>query len=118
MKASRSPAKGHKKSRSWVKVEGGPVLACIDMRTNSFQMIVCRATPQRDHFDIIIRDRQAVPFFRRALSAHFIDEGAMRSALRILRDMHNKAVEKGATTVLAVATSAVRESKNGEDVLN
>jgi len=58
-----------------------------------------------------------VPFFRRALTAHYIDQVAARSALRILRDMVKKAEDRGATTIIAVATSAVRESKNGEEVL-
>jgi exopolyphosphatase/guanosine-5'-triphosphate,3'-diphosphate pyrophosphatase len=80
-------------------------------------MIVCKASPQKDHFDVITRVREAVPFFRRALTEHYIDELAARSALRILNDMVEKAEEKGATTIIAVATSAVRESKNGEEVL-
>lgn len=102
---------------SWVRQEGGPTLAVIDMGTNSFHMIVCQASPERDHFDVITRVREAVPFFRRALSEHYIDPLAARSALRILRDMVRKAEERGATTIIAVATSAVRESKNGEEVL-
>jgi exopolyphosphatase/guanosine-5'-triphosphate,3'-diphosphate pyrophosphatase len=115
MKSPRTHART--KSRSWVRVEGGPVLACIDMGTNSFHMIVCRANPERDHFDIITKAKEAVPFFRRALSAHYIDETALRSAIRILKDMKAKAVERGATHILTVATSAVRESKNGLEVM-
>ncbi len=111
------PTESANRMGSWVRPEGGPAVAVIDMGTNSFHMIVCQASPQRDHFDVITRVREAVPFFRRALTAHFIDQVAARSALRILRDMVEKAESKGATTIIAVATSAVRESKNGEDVL-
>ena len=106
------------RSRSWARVEGGPVLACIDMGTNSFHMIVCQANEQRDHFDVISRVKEPVPFFRRSLSAHYIDGTAERAAIKILRDMCSKARQKGATTILAVATSAVRESKNGEEFLS
>ncbi len=106
-----------KRTGSWVRLRGGPVFACIDMGTNSFHMVVCQATPERDHFEVIVKVKEAVPFFRRALSAHYIDDVAMRSALRILKDMLKKANENDATTVVAVATSAVRESKNGEEVL-
>jgi len=113
----RKISKVHKRTGSWVRLQGGPVLACIDMGTNSFHMVVCQATPERDHFEVITKVKEAVPFFRRALSAHYIDDVALRSALRILKDMYRKAVENGATTVLGVATSAVRESKNGEEVL-
>ena len=95
-----------------------PILACIDLGTNSFHMIVCQATPNREQFEIMFRFKEAVPFFRRSLADHFIDEAAIRSALRIIKDMTRLAKEKGATTIIAVATSAVRESKNGEAFLD
>jgi exopolyphosphatase / guanosine-5'-triphosphate,3'-diphosphate pyrophosphatase len=99
------------------QVKGGPILACIDMGTNSFHMIVCHATAERDHFEVIIRAKEAVPFFRRSLTQHFIDPAAERSTVRIIKEMQKKAFARGATSVIAVATSAVRESKNGEAVL-
>lgn len=105
------------RSGSPVQMEGGPILACVDMGTNSFHMIVCQANAKRDHFEVITRVKEAVPFFRRSLSAHYIDEVALRSAVRILKDMQKKAYEKGADTIVAVATSAVRESRNGAEVL-
>jgi exopolyphosphatase/guanosine-5'-triphosphate,3'-diphosphate pyrophosphatase len=80
-------------------------------------MIVCQATQERDHFEVIKREKEAVPFFRRALTAHYIDEVALSSAIRIIKDMKNKAVNCGAKTIVAVATSAVREANNGEEVL-
>ncbi|MBX9686432.1 MAG: Ppx/GppA family phosphatase [Candidatus Obscuribacterales bacterium] len=105
-------------NKSFVEVYGPPVLACIDMGTNSFHMIVCQASEDRDHFEVITRVREAVPFFRRALTAHTIDATAMTAALRILKDMKTKAAQKGARRLVAVATSAVRESDNGEYVLS
>lgn len=100
-----------------MQLHGGPVIACIDMGTNSFHMIVCQASSDRDHFEVITRVKEAVPFFRRSLTAHYIDDNSLRSAIRILKDMQKRAYEKGASTILAVATSAVRESKNGAEVL-
>jgi exopolyphosphatase / guanosine-5'-triphosphate,3'-diphosphate pyrophosphatase len=94
-----------------------PVIACIDMGTNSFHMIVCQASDEHDHFQVVMRARESVPFFRRALSQHTIDATAMSQALRILKDMKTKAARKGAKRIVAVATSAVRESDNGEEVL-
>ncbi len=94
-----------------------PVLACIDLGTNSFHMIVCQATPDREHFEVMFRSKEAVPFFRKSLADHFIDEAATRAALRIIKEMAQQARAKGALTIIAVATSAVRESKNGEDFL-
>ena len=113
----RRHSRKHAISGTWVKVQGGPILACIDMGTNSFHMIVCQASADRDNFEVITKVKDAVPFFRGALTAHYIDEAAMRSALKILENMSAKAIERRATTILAVATSAVRESKNGEEAL-
>ena len=110
-------ASGKGRNKSFVEVQGPPVIACIDMGTNSFHMIVCQANEDRDHFEVITRVREAVPFFRKALTAHTIDDTAMSSALRILKDMKSKAMQNGARRVVAVATSAVRESDNGEEVL-
>lgn len=106
------------RSGSWVQVEGGPILACIDMGTNSFHMIVCQASPELDHFEVITKVKEAVPFFRRSLTAHYIDEIALESCIRILKDMRKRAYEKGADSIVAVATSAVRESRNGAEALS
>ncbi|MFN8659739.1 MAG: Ppx/GppA phosphatase family protein [Candidatus Obscuribacterales bacterium] len=114
---SSSPSTANKRSKSFSQIYGGPLVACIDMGTNSFHMIVCQATESRDHFEVVTRVKEAVPFFRRALTAHYIDEVALSSAIRIVRDMKTKAFQKGAKDVLAVATSAVREANNGEEVL-
>ncbi len=111
------PATTIKRSKSFARIYGGPLIACIDMGTNSFHMIVCQAIEDRDHFEVIKREKEAVPFFRRALTAHTIDDAALASAIRILKDMKNKAAQCGAKTILAVATSAVREAANGEEVL-
>ena len=108
-KAKKSKASGQKKS---------PVLACIDIGTNSFHMIVCRSEPKSDDFEIISRVKDVAPFFRQALTNHYIDEAAQNSAREILKNMLKHAQEKGAESVTAVATSAVRESKNGHAVIS
>ena len=105
------------RSGSWAKVSGGPVFACIDMGTNSFHMIVCRATDDKDDFEVLAKVKDIAPFFRRALGAHFIDDVAFDAAKSILRDMMKQATSKGATYVQAVATSAVRESRNGMETI-
>jgi exopolyphosphatase/guanosine-5'-triphosphate,3'-diphosphate pyrophosphatase len=113
-----APAKQRKRSKSFARVLGGPLIACIDMGTNSFHMIVCQALEDRNNFEVITTQREAVPFFRRALTVHTIDEPAIEAAIRILKDMKAKAKQCGAKTILAVATSAVREAVNGEEVLS
>lgn len=117
MAAQMTATSKGRNNKSFVEVYGPPILACIDMGTNSFHMIVCQASDERDHFEVITRVKEAVPFFRRALTAHTIDATAMSSALRILKEMKSKAAQKGARRLIAVATSAVRESDNGEGVL-
>ncbi len=106
-----------KRKGSWAKVSGGPVFACIDMGTNSFHMIVCRAKPSKDGFEVITREKEIAPFFRQSLGAHYIDATALSTAKSILKNMLSHAQSRGATTVTAVATSAVRESRNGEEAL-
>lgn len=115
-RASRTNSSS-RKSGSWAKISGGPVFACIDMGTNSFHMIVCRAKPTRDGFEIISRVKEAVPFFRKSLVNHFIDDLALESAESILQGMIKHAESRGATNIIAVATSAVRESRNGDQAL-
>lgn len=100
-----------------LRLKEGPVLACIDMGTNSFHMIVCRASHEHNHFEVITRMREAVPFFRTSLTEHIIDPESEKHAIRILRRMRDHAHEKGARTITAVATSAVRESRNGSELL-
>lgn len=107
-----------KKSGSWAKITGGPVFACIDMGTNSFHMIVCRAKSTRDGFEVISRVKEAVPFFRKSLVNHYIDDAALASAEAILSNMIKHAQVRGATNIIAVATSAVRESRNGAEALS
>jgi hypothetical protein len=51
------------RKNSWVTVKGGPVIAVIDMGTNSFHMIVCQASPDKDHFEVLAKVKEAVPFF-------------------------------------------------------
>ena len=112
----RTEEEGERKG-SWAKVSGGPVFACIDMGTNSFHMIVCRASDDRETFEVITKVKEIAPFFRRALGAHYIDDIAFDTAKRMLRDMLKTAQSKGATHVQAVATSAVRESRNGAETI-
>lgn len=114
---SPPPATTIKRSKSFARIYGGPLVACIDMGTNSFHMIVCQAIEDRDHFEVIKKEKEAVPFFRRALTAHTIDDAGLSSAIRILKEMKVKAAQCGAKTIMAVATSAVREAANGEEVL-
>ncbi len=115
--STKSKSSGTKRTGSWAKLSGGPVFACIDMGTNSFHMIVCRAAKDKGDFEIITRVKEIAPFFRRALGAHYIDDIAYDTAKSILRDMLKHAQSKGATHVQAVATSAVRESRNGQETL-
>lgn len=116
--ARKQTSEKQARSGSWVQVEGGPVLACIDMGTNSFHMIVCQASAELDHFEVITKVKEAVPFFRRSLTAHYIDEVALEACIGILKDMRKRAYEKGADSIVAVATSAVRESRNGAEALS
>lgn len=90
-----------------------PIFACIDMGTNSFHMLIAKPCHEGNGFEIVHREKESVPFFRQSLTEHYLDAQAISNAIWILKDMKDKAHERGAQKVLAVATSAVRESKNG-----
>lgn len=117
-KSSTSAKTEEKAKKGKSPQKKGPVLACIDIGTNSFHMIVCRSEPKSDDFEIISRVKDVAPFFRQALTNHYIDETAQNSARDILKNMLKHAHDKGAESVTAVATSAVRESRNGSDVIH
>ncbi len=92
-----------------------PVLAFIDMGTNSFHLIVFKA--KYNNYEVLTTVKEFVPFFRRSLNEHFISTQGLKATVNTLAKLCLTARSYGANVITAVATSAVRESKNGEEVL-
>ncbi len=92
-----------------------PVMAFIDMGTNSFHLIVFKA--KYNNFEVLATVKEFTPFFRRCLNEHYINSQSLKATINILTKLCFEARSLGASSIVAVATSAVRESKNGEQVL-
>ncbi len=90
-----------------------PVLAAIDIGTNSIHMVVVRIDPRLPNFTIISREKATVRLGEVCPETGSLTEKAMQRALEALERCVAIAQSHGATAMVAVATSAVREAPNG-----
>jgi exopolyphosphatase/guanosine-5'-triphosphate,3'-diphosphate pyrophosphatase len=95
---------------------GRPILAAIDIGSNSIHMVVAEAAPNGG-YRLLGREREMVRLGKTGLGEGALSETAMRDGLEALAKMTHIAQLRGAERVVAVATSAVRESLNGADFL-
>lgn len=95
---------------------GAPVLAAIDMGTNSFHMIVARGAPDGG-FEIMTTQKDMVRLGRGSGEMKQLRPDAMERGIVSLKRMLAVASSYGAT-VYAVATSAVREARNQSEFLD
>ncbi|QFZ91292.2 Ppx/GppA phosphatase family protein [Synechococcus elongatus] len=95
-----------------------PILAAIDVGTNSIHMVVVRIRPDLPAFDIIGTEKATVRLGDRDPATGELTEAAMERALQALQRCQAIAAARGATQIVAVATSAVREAPNGRQFLD
>lgn len=93
-----------------------PILAAIDMGTNSFHMIVARGAPDGG-FEVITTQKDMVRLGRGSGEMKHLSPDAMDRGIASLKRMLAVAASYGAT-VHAVATSAVREARNQSEFLD
>jgi len=91
-------------------------LAVIDIGTNSIHMVLAEVSPDSS-YKIVDRIKDMVrlgdgTFTSRRLSPEVMDRG-----LQVLKRYSALAKNKGFETMVAIATSAVREAKNGGDFI-
>jgi exopolyphosphatase / guanosine-5'-triphosphate,3'-diphosphate pyrophosphatase len=91
-------------------------LAAIDIGSNSIHMIVVAPEPHGG-YRVLGREREMVRLGKTGFGDGALSEAAMRDGLEALFKMTTLARLKGAERVVAVATSAVREARNGSDFL-
>ena len=91
-------------------------IAAIDLGSNSLHMVMVD-TDQGGGFRVVGREKEMVRLGERALSRGRLSAGAIRRAIEVLRKYKRLTESARADKVLAVATSAVREARNGEDFL-
>lgn len=92
-------------------------LAAIDMGTNSFHLIIVQINNDGT-FKIIDREREVIRLgSHKGTGFELISEGEIEKAIDILKDFKKIATFYGAD-IRAIATSAVRESKNKDEFLD
>ena len=87
-------------------------LAAIDIGTNSVHMIVVQVRPDFS-FDVIDREKEMVRLGAGGLDGKRLTREAMNGALQALSKFERLAKSHKVDKILAVATSATRESENG-----
>ncbi len=91
-------------------------LAVIDIGTNSIHTLIVEILPNFT-FEIIGREKEMTRLGDGTLSSGKLSPEVMNRGLLTLKKFHSLAQSKGAQKIIAFATSAVREAKNGGDFL-
>lgn len=91
-------------------------IAAIDLGSNSVHMIVAEISSS-GALHVLDRETDMVRLGARALSSGVLTESAMERTLSILEAYKRVARIHRVEEIVAVATSAIREAKNGEDFL-
>ncbi len=98
-------------------VEQHRIIAAIDLGTNSLHMVVVRIDPALPSFTIIDREKETVRLGDRDILTGHLKPDIIERAIAALGRFQEIAKTLNAETVIAVATSAVREAPNGKDFL-
>ncbi|NER39007.1 MAG: Ppx/GppA family phosphatase [Oscillatoria sp. SIO1A7] len=93
------------------------IIAAIDMGTNSLHMVVVRINPTLPAFTIIDREKDTVRLGERDSATGKLKSEVMARAIATMRRFQEIAKSLKAEEIIAVATSAVRESSNGRAFL-
>ena len=91
-------------------------IAAIDIGTNSVHMIVVRVRPDLS-FEIIDREKAMVRLGAGGLDGRALTSEAMTAALQALSKFKRLAESHRVDEILAAATSATREARNGGEFL-
>jgi exopolyphosphatase/guanosine-5'-triphosphate,3'-diphosphate pyrophosphatase len=92
-------------------------IAALDLGSNSFHLVVVDVDGS-GAFRVVGRDKEMVRLGAGTLLTGHLAPDAIERALAAASRLKRLAEAQGAETVLAVATSAVREAENGEDLLD
>jgi exopolyphosphatase/guanosine-5'-triphosphate,3'-diphosphate pyrophosphatase len=93
------------------------ILAAIDMGTNSLHMVVVQIDASLPTFTIIAKEKETVRLGDRETKTGNLKPEVMARTMAALRRFQELAHSLNAEHIVAVATSAVRESPNGRDFL-
>lgn len=109
------PALNIEHSRSQINRRPPPAkFGAIDVGTNSIHLVMCEISPEGD-FNILGRDKELVRLGEGGFAHHVLTDRAINDGLAALTRFAKMASLKGVHRLRAVATSAVREARNGGD---
>lgn len=91
-------------------------IAAIDLGSNSLHMIIVEVSAN-GAFRVVDREADMVRLGSGSLSSGVLSEEAMERTLATLKAYRRLAQSHKVEEVIAVATSAIREARNGEDFL-
>lgn len=94
------------------------MIAAIDIGTNSLHMVVVKIEATLPSFTIIAREKETVRLGDRNLITGDLKPEVMSKAIACLGRFKTLANSLGTNSIVAVATSAVRESPNGKEFLH
>jgi exopolyphosphatase / guanosine-5'-triphosphate,3'-diphosphate pyrophosphatase len=92
-------------------------IAVIDIGTNSIHMVLAEVLPDFS-YKILDRFKDMTRLGNGAFATHRLSDDAISRGLGVLRHLVTLARNKGYDRIIAVATSAVREAKNGGDFID
>lgn len=92
-------------------------IAVIDIGTNSIHMVLAEVLPDFS-YKILDRFKDMTRLGNGAFETQRLTEDAIARGLGVIRHLVTLAKNKGYDRVIAVATSAVREAKNGGDFID
>ncbi|NWF61900.1 MAG: Ppx/GppA family phosphatase [Fischerella sp.] len=94
------------------------IIAAIDLGTNSLHMVIVRIEATLPAFSIIGREKETVRLGDRDLDTGCLKTEVIERAIACLRRFQEVAKTLNAETIVAVATSAVREAPNGKEFIH
>ena len=92
-------------------------LAVIDIGTNSIHMVLADILPDAS-YKILDRFKDVTRLGNGAFATRRLSDEAITRAIEVLKTLATLARNKGFDRIVAVATSAVREARNGGDFVN
>ena len=95
-----------------------PIIAAIDIGTNSIHMVIVKIEPALPAFSVIAKEKDTVRLGERDPKTGDLTVEAIDRSLAALRRCKDLADSLNVDEIVAVATSATREAKNGQDFLN
>lgn len=101
-----------------LSVPENQMIAAIDIGTNSLHIVIVKIEAALPSFTMIAREKETVRLGDRHLITGELKPEIMNRAIACLGRFKTLAYSLGVTSIVAVATSAVRESPNGKEFLH